>query len=129
MGRSQQTKGKTGEREVVKIIESFGFMARRGQVWVGEPDIICPELPIHFEVKRHEDLAVNQWFAQAEKYVSRLTIKRYPVVVYRQSRHPWQITMKVKDFLRLMDSKGPESDARLTMDFTEFMTILKEMTQ
>ena len=126
MGKSQQEKGKSGEREVVKILVSYGFMARRGQVWNGEPDIVCPVLPIHWEVKRHETLSVNQWFAQAEEYASHLIGKKFPIVVYRQSRHPWMVTMKVKDFLHLVASKGLESDCRLTMEFTDFLEILKE---
>ena len=126
MGKSQQTKGKSGEREVVKIIESFGFMARRGQVWNGEPDIVCPVLPIHWEVKRHETLSINQWFAQAEEYASHLIGKKFPIVVYRQSRHPWKATLKVKDFFQLFSYTGPETDCRLTMEFTDFMELLKE---
>lgn len=126
MGRSQQVKGKTGEREVVKILESFGFMARRGQVWNGEPDIVCPVLPIHWEVKRHETLSIGQWFAQAEEYASHLIGKKFPIVVYRQSRHPWMVTLKVKDFMQLLSCIGPESDCRLTMEFTDFLEILKE---
>lgn len=126
MGRSQQVKGKSGEREVVKIIESYGFMARRGQVWNMEPDIVCPVLPIHWEVKRHETLSVNQWFAQAEDYASHLMVKKYPVVVYRQSRHPWMVTLKVDDFLMLTVSQEAGTDCRLTMEFTDFMEILKE---
>lgn len=110
----------------MKILESFGFMARRGQVWNGEPDIVCPVLPIHWEVKRHETLSINQWFAQAEEYASHLIGKKFPVVVYRQSRHPWMVTLKAKDFMQLLSCIGPECDCRLTMEFTDFLEILKE---
>ena len=127
MGKSQQVKGKAGEREVVKILEQNGFMARRGQVWNGEPDIICPELPIHWEVKRHETLEVDAWFAQAEEYARRLIRKKYPVVVYRQSRKPWMVTMKVADFFRLVLSYSHNiyGDIRMTMKFEEFLEIMR----
>lgn len=124
VGKSQQVKGKVGEREVVKLIESFGFMARRGQVWNGEPDIICPELPVHFEIKRHEELHITEWFKQAAKDCG----DKYPSVVYRQSRKPWMITLRVTDFLELTTGSTPiDGLTRLTMKFDEFMAIMKEL--
>ena len=126
MGRSQREKGANAEREVAKIIASYGFDARRGQVFNGEPDIVCPALPVHFEIKRQETLKMNEWFAQAEGACG----EKYPVVVFRQSRKAWQITMKITDFLALV-SKGPDTlpTFRMTMDFNDFMLILKDLYQ
>lgn len=124
MGKSQQTKGKIGEREVVKILESFGFMARRGQVWMGEGDIIAPQLPVWFEVKRHEELCLTEWFRQAAKDCG----DKVPSVVYRQSRHPWTIYMRATDFIRLMSDRVIKDldQAFITMKFEDFLMLYKE---
>lgn len=122
MGKSQQIKGKRGELEVVLLLKQHGFDARRGQVWNGEPDIVS-DLPIHFEVKRHEDIKVSEWFKQAEKDCG----WKYPAVVYRQSRHPWTITMKACDIFSLITGhNGITSQFLFEMKFENFLEILKE---
>lgn len=97
MGKSQQVKGKEGEREVANILKSFGLMARRGQVWNGEPDIIAPTLPIHLEVKRQETVKIGEWMRQSQEQSRGLV----PAVVFRRSREKWKICMELEDFLRL----------------------------
>lgn len=124
MGRSQRDKGANAEREVAKILESFGFPARRGQVFNGEPDIVCPTLPIHFEVKRHETLEIPAWFQQSQTQCR----GNVPAVVYRQSYKPWMITMKAGDFLA--GTTGwhvTSSDGLIYMKFEDFLKILKEV--
>lgn len=125
MGKSQRDKGARGELEVAKIITAFGgFIARRGQVFNGEPDIVCPQLPIHFEVKRHEELCIPQWMNQAAKDCG----DKYPAVVYRQSYHPWTIVMRMSDYLELFCGDPiAELPFYITMKFDQFMIALKEV--
>lgn len=125
MGKSQRDKGAGGEREVAQIIRAFGgFMARRGQVFNGEPDIVCPELPIHFEVKRCEKIELHAWWKQACEACG----DKYPAVVYRQSYHPWTIVMRARDFLALTCGDPiTETPFQISMKFDEFMILLKEV--
>lgn len=130
MGKSQQTKGKTGEREVVHILEAHGFMARRGQVWNGEPDIVCPVLQIHFEVKRHEKLELDKWFTQSLKDCG----DKIPTVVFRQNYHPWTIAIRTGDFLGLvtgtdswLDGEWLGWNSLMTMQFDSFLDIVEEL--
>lgn len=123
MGKSQRDKGARGEREVVEMLKEAGFFARRGQVFNGEPDIICPDIPFHLEVKRHETLEIPKWFKQSERDCGDL----YPAVVYRQSRQPWLITMKVCDFLDFTAGEEVSQGARLTMVFEDFLELVKEL--
>lgn len=126
MGMMQRRKGATGEREIVKLLNDYGFWARRGQVFNGEPDIICPALPVHFEVKRHEELCLPQWFRQAAKDCG----ENYPAVVYRQSRKPWTIIMNAGDFTDLTaGEKITEQPFKVSMLFEEFLAIMKELAQ
>lgn len=123
MGKSQQIKGKRGELEVVMLLKRYGFDARRGQVWNGEPDIVS-ELPIHFEVKRHEDIKLSEWFKQAEKDSG----WKYPSVVFRQSRKAWRISIKARDLVSLIADKNIiTSDVLVEMLFEEFLQILEEV--
>ena len=125
MGKSQREKGANAERDVAKIIEAFGgFSARRGQVFNHEGDIVCPELPIHFEVKRQERPNMAAWFKQACEACG----NRYPAVVYRQNYHPWTIEMRARDFLALTcGDPVTDLDYRISMKFDEFMLLLKEL--
>lgn len=123
MGKSQQIKGKRGELEVVMLLKKYGFDARRGQVWDGEPDIVT-DLPIHFEVKRHEDIKLAEWFKQAEKDSG----WKYPSVVFRQSRKAWRIAIKARDLVSLIADKNIiTSDVLVEMLFEEFLQILEEV--
>lgn len=130
MGKMQRDKGAGGEREVVKYLEAHGFFARRGQVFNGEPDIICPDLPIHFEVKRHEKLELEKWFNQSLSDCG----DKIPTVVYRQNYHPWMIAIRTGDFLGLvtgqdnwLDAERLGWNAMITMTFDSFLDIMEEL--
>ena len=97
IGKSQRDKGANAEREVANIIKQYGFVARRGLVFIHENDIVS-DLPIHVEVKRQETTKIHEWFKQAESACGDLP----PTVVHRRSREPWFITMKFEDFLQLL---------------------------
>lgn len=125
MGKSQQIKGKRGELEVVMLLKKYGFDARRGQVWNGEPDIVS-DLPIHFEVKRHEDLKISEWFKQAENDSG----WKYPTVVFRQSRKAWRVVIRACDLIALVTDKNIiTADVLTEMRFEDFLLVLKEVDE
>lgn len=98
MSKMQRNKGANAEREVVHILEEYGFPARRGQVFNGEPDIICPMLPFHFEVKRQETLKINDWWKQSVSAAG----NEIPTVVFRRSHEPWKVVISLTDLLTIL---------------------------
>lgn len=99
MSKMQREKGANAEREVVHILNEYGFPARRGQVFNHEPDIVCPSLPFHFEVKRQERLDINDWWRQS---ASACDDDEMPTVIFRRSREDWKILMSLSDFLNIL---------------------------
>jgi len=99
MSKMQRNKGANAEREIVHILEEHGFKARRGQVFNGEPDVICPSLPFHWEVKRQERISINEWRKQS---VSACKENEIPLVVFRRSREEWQVLISLSDLLPIL---------------------------
>ena len=97
-------KGKRGERELAAWLTERGFPSRRGQQYSGSPDspdVVCPSLPLHFEVKRVERLRLHEAMQQA---IDDTGPGMVPVVAYRASRKPWLAIMKLSDLMALMQS-------------------------
>lgn len=89
MGRSQRTKGAAAERELSKLLaERLGIECHRNleQTRSGGADLLGVG-PWAVEVKRHERLAINTWWAQACAQAG----EAYPALAYRQSRQPWTV--------------------------------------
>ena len=107
MGRSQRTKGATGEREVVAALQARGHHSRRTapmQTGYGgtHGDADVAGLPgYHIEVKRQEALSLDKWSAQAEADAS--VTGNVPLVVYRRSRQPWRVALTLDAFLDLYE--------------------------
>lgn len=99
MSKMQRDKGANAEREIVHILEEHGFPARRGQVFNGEPDVICPSLPFHLEIKRQETYKISDWWKQSESAAGDSEI---PTVIFRKSREPWKIMLSLTDFLEIL---------------------------
>ncbi len=99
MPLNSRSKGKVGEREWAEVLRSHGFDARRGCQFQGgpeSPDVVCPELQHHFEVKRVESLNIHAAMAQA---VGDAPSGRVPVVAHRRNRGEWMVTMRASDWL------------------------------
>lgn len=96
MGKMQRGKGANAEREVAKILQDYGYDARRGQVFNHEPDIVS-NLPLHIEVKRQETIKIPEWYRQSEEASEKEN--KPPCVIFRKSREDWFICLKLKDFL------------------------------
>lgn len=98
---NSRTKGKVGEREWAQVLRDNGWQARRGQQFAGgqdSPDVVCHQLPFHFEVKRVEKLNLMDATAQAEG-----DCQGKPwVVAHRRNHGPWLVTIKAELFFTLL---------------------------
>lgn len=98
MGRSQRTKGQTGEREVCHILsEHFDAEIKRhiGQARDGGLDI---DLGIYgIEVKRRKTLGtLREWMAQVKKAVR---FRQTPVVIAREDNGEWMVVLPLQAWL------------------------------
>ena len=101
MSKSQQRKGADGERELVEVLNGFGFKTERGgsQTFGTVPDITG--LPgIHVECKRVERLNVSVALAQAVRDADRFR-DGLPAVFHRRNRQPWLVTMRLEDWMKV----------------------------
>ena len=108
MSKSQQRKGADGERELVNVLNGYGFLTVRGgsQTFGTVPDVTG--LPgIHIEVKRVERLniaeAMRQAVADAERFRDGM-----PTVFHRRNRQPWLVTMRLQDWVQLYSPRVSE---------------------
>lgn len=103
MGKKSQRKGRAGELEIVKILNSHGISAEPGQAvsFGSTPDIVGVN-GLHAEVKRVEKLnvteAMNQAIRDSEKFEDGL-----PTLFHRRNRTPWLVTMTLEDWLKLYE--------------------------
>jgi Holliday junction resolvase len=102
MPLNSRTKGKVGEREWAEFLRLYGFDARRGQQFSGgneSPDVVCDGLPIHWEVKRVQNLNLAAAYAQARRDAPQ---DKAPIVAHRKNRGEWMVTLSAADFAVLM---------------------------
>ena len=96
-----RVKGSTAEREVVEILKAAGYDVRRcphsGALEWMKGDVVGA--PWHVEVKRCEAVRIGEWCVQAERQAD----GRPALVIYRRSREPWRVVLRLEDFLRLME--------------------------
>ena len=114
-----RNKGADAEREVIKLLEPIvrecggGMLFRNlDQTRCGGHDIIGLDW-LALEVKRQETLDIEAWWAQTVKQAG---TSRVPVLVYRQSRKPWQVMMQGG----LNGRAGRIYPARVTVSFWDF---------
>ena len=101
---NSRKKGKTGELELAKELRKYGFDTRRGQQYCGangDADVIgVPGL--HIECKRVERLNVENALRQAE---ADATENDVPVVMHRANREEWKVTLRLDDFMGVLNSE------------------------
>lgn len=105
MGKASQRKGRAGELELCRFLQSQGIPAEPGMPvsFGATPDVVG--IPgIHAEVKRVERLNVSAAMAQAERDAQRFQ-DGAPAVFHRRSRSPWLVTMKLGDWMKLYHGK------------------------
>ena len=101
MGKQSQRKGADGERELVNVLQQYGFNTERGgsQSFGTVPDVTG--LPgIHIEVKRVERLNVPEAMAQAVRDSAKFR-DGLPALFHRRNRQPWLVTMRLDDWMKL----------------------------
>jgi len=101
---NSRAKGCRGELELAAYLTDNGHPARRGQQYSGSPDspdVVCPSLPLHFEVKRVERLRLHEAMQQAIDDAGRGMV---PVVAHKANRKPWLAIMKLSDLMALIQS-------------------------
>lgn len=100
-GKKSQRKGADGERELVEVLNAAGYNVQRGgsQTYGTIPDIVG--LPgIHIECKRQEQLCLMAALDQAQRDSLRFR-DGMPAVFHRRNREPWQVTMRLDEWLVL----------------------------
>lgn len=106
---NSRAKGAEGERELAKILRERGYEARRGQQFCGangDADVVG--LPgYHIECKRVEKLNLEAAMEQSKRDARQGEI---PIVAHRKNRHEWLATLRLEDFLDIMQSKGAENE-------------------
>lgn len=95
---NSKRKGKTGELEAAKVLESvFGIRARRSVQYCGDEghaDIVTePDIGLFIEVKRCERLNV---FAAVDKAAQQAN-GRVPVILWRKNKSHWLLVLKLQD--------------------------------
>jgi len=105
MSRGAAKKGAAGERELVTVLQGYGFDTERGGVSYGTvPDL--SGLPgIHVECKRQEKLNITEAMQQAVRDAERFG-DGLPAVFHRRNRQPWLVTMQLSDWMQLYKSRG-----------------------
>lgn len=102
-----RNKGRNAEREVELILQAAGFSTDRnigGRTQVSG-DIAVHHPPLAVEVRRRETLSLSQWSRDHEASTpDHFT----PAIVYRRSREPWRISLRLDDFLALLDPQHKE---------------------
>ena len=106
---NSREKGKRGERQLAKELQSYGYDTKRGQQYCGaEGNADVVGLPgIWIECKRAEQLRMKEWLSQAtEDAISASKNEgRYiiPTVMHRRNNEAWLVTMRLDDWQIIYD--------------------------
>ena len=103
-----RTKGAGAEREIADLLNGVIYLIyqerklpypatpivqrNQNQSAVGGADLVGT-FGYAVEVKRHETLNINTWWAQCTK--SAANISQEPVLIFRQSREKWRVILNV----------------------------------
>lgn len=99
MGKLSREKGKRGEREVVALLKSYGFNARRGQQFRGtkdSPDVVHDMTGFFIEVKLRQSFNLHDTLDKADGEKPHDTKS---VVFHRKDGKRWLATMDAGEFL------------------------------
>ena len=102
---NSRNKGKVGEREIAKYLREHGFTdAKRGVQYKGgsdSPDVLGMT-GFHIEVKRVERLDLH---AAMEQSIRDSAADEIPVVMHRRNKDYWKITMRLDDFMEVLNGR------------------------
>jgi len=113
-------KGNGGERELARILREWGYETRRGlQYQSGQIEADVVGLPgLHIECKRVQGLDIKKAMAQSIRDAKEEEI---PVVIHRENRKPWSITLRLGDLVEICAPNGFWSDGLVTLLLDDFM--------
>lgn len=99
---NSRAKGATGERELARKLNEYGFSTRRtvqynGKAEGGQADLVGLE-GIHIECKRVERLNLYDAMAQA---IHDAKDGKLPAVFHRRNHSEWLVTMRLQDWMDL----------------------------
>jgi Holliday junction resolvase len=96
---NSRQKGKRGELEVVHLLKSYGFEARRGQQFKGtedSPDVVHNMDGFFIEVKLRQAFNLHATIDQADNEKGSHEVA---VVFHRKNDEPWLVTMYATDWV------------------------------
>ena len=100
---NSKKKGARGEREACKFLNRYGYHAVRGMQYQGSPDspdIVCPDLDFHVEVKRVNRFQIYKALEQAKGDCG----DKIPLVLHRRDRGEWIVVLRAKDFFEYIQN-------------------------
>jgi len=119
---NSRQKGARGERELAKILQQYGYEARRGQQYCGangDADVVG--LPgFHIECKRVERLDIYAAMGQSENDAK---LDELPIVVFRKNGKPWLVVLKLSAFISLIKQIGHKLDPRQLFNTDKKITL------
>lgn len=103
-------KGNRCEREFASILKDNGFEARRGMQFSGSPDspdVVCEQLPIHWEVKAEQACTSSRLLAAIEQVTRDAPAGKFRCVAHKKDgrgrKQPvWLITLPCQDFMEIL---------------------------
>lgn len=108
---NSRNKGADGERELARDeLTPMGFPAKRGQQHKGgpdSPDVICDRLDdagFQIECKRVQALNIHKAMHKLEGECGE---NKSGVIMHRKNGEPWLATIRLEDFLCLVDKAYP----------------------
>ena len=102
MGAHERNKGTRGKRELAARLTERGYPARRGRQYSGSPDspdVVCADVPFHFECKRAERIRLYAAMAQAIADAG----DKVPVVAHRRNRGEWLAVLRLEDLITMLE--------------------------
>ena len=105
---NSRQKGARGERELAHVLNEYGYEARRGQQFSGKNgDADVVGIPgYHIECKRVEKLNIYDAIGQSVRDARE---NETPIVCHRKDRKEWLVTMRLNDFMEVINGQGTEA--------------------
>ena len=103
MGRKSQAKGRSGELELARILQGYGYPVEPGQAvsYGATPDLTG--LPgVHIECKRAQQQNLYAWLDQSRRDADKFP-DGLPAVFWRKNRCPWLVVMDLRDWVSLYE--------------------------
>lgn len=103
---NSRSKGKRGELEFSKYLQSKGYEARRGQQYSGgdtSQDVVHDVPGVHLEVKRVEAGNLYHWLEQAKRDAVE---GKVPIVAHRRNNKEWVAVMSMDDLFDMLLQRG-----------------------